>query len=135
MNTPDESRFTDSLRRINAAAWQGLEYRFELLATELHEEKQRLLILGALTQVALFSAFMAFLCLNLLVFVVFWDEHRVAAALVLSAFYLLVAIAGGLYVHRRGRTAANAREAGGHRPAVARGGSRRHHPAGGTHPE
>jgi uncharacterized membrane protein YqjE len=57
--------------------------------------------------VVLFSAFMAFLCLNLLVFVVFWDEHRVAAALVLSAFYLLVAIVGGLYVRRRGRTAAH----------------------------
>jgi uncharacterized membrane protein YqjE len=107
MNAPDESKFADSLKRINAAAWQGLEYRFELLATELHEEKQRLLILGALTQVALFAAFMAFLCLNLLVLVVFWDEHRVAAALILAAFYLLVASAGGLYVHRRARNAAH----------------------------
>lgn len=107
MKTREESRFTDSLKRTSGVVWQGLGLRLELLSTELHEEKQQLLVLGVLAQLALFAVFMAFMCLNVLVFAVFWDTHRVAAALIMSAFYLAVAVASGLYVRRRARSAAH----------------------------
>lgn len=105
MKPPGESRFTESLKRASGMAWQGLVYRFELLATELNEDKQRLIVLGVIMQVAVLSSFMAFMCLNVLVFVVYWDTHRIAVAVILSAFYLLVAIAASLYVRRRSKNA------------------------------
>jgi uncharacterized membrane protein YqjE len=102
-----DSRFAESLKRTSGAAWQGLELRLELLSTELHEEKQEVLVLGVLAQLAMFCVFMAFLCLNVLVFVIFWDTHRVVTAVTLSAIYLVAAVAAGLYVRRRARSAAH----------------------------
>jgi len=103
MSERDGSKFAESLKRATAVAWQGLGYRFELLAAEFHEDRRRLLVLVALAQVALFAAFMAFLCLNVLVFVIYWDRHRLAVAVILSALYLAVAVAVGASVRWRAR--------------------------------
>ena len=90
MTHGDESRFAASLKRATGVLWQGLEYRFDLFATEFREDRRRLIGLAALVQVALFAAFMAFVCLNVLALVIFWDTHRVAVAVILSSFYVTV---------------------------------------------
>ena len=105
MTNHEESPFVNSLKRVSGTAWQGLEYRADLLATEVQEEKNRLVLLAVLAQIALFSAFMAFVCLNVLVFILFWDTHRTAVAVAMVAFYLAVTIILGVYVHRRAKTA------------------------------
>jgi uncharacterized membrane protein YqjE len=105
MKDRDEPQFTDSLKRVSGIAWQGLEYRIDLLAAEFQEDKRRFVVLVALAQVALFSAFMAFLCVNVLVFVVFWDTHRTAVAVIMSAVYLAITIVIGAYVRLRSKSA------------------------------
>ncbi len=97
--------FVDSLKRVSALTWQGMEYRIELLSNELHEDKRRLLILVALVQVAFLSAFMAFLCLNVLLFVLFWNTHRTALAIALSAFYFVITIVVGVVIRWLSKTA------------------------------
>ncbi len=99
------SQLVNAAKRVSGIALQGLEYRLELLVAELQEETRRFVVVFAIVQVALFSAFMAFLCLNALVLVLLPDAHRVTAAVVMVGFYLAVAIGLAFYVRRRLRTA------------------------------
>ena len=105
MSAQHETRFAETLKRTSAVAWHGLELRFDLLATELHEERQRILGLIVFTQIAVLAAFMAFLLLNILILVIYWETHRVTAAVILCAFYTVAAIAAAVYARRRARTA------------------------------
>lgn len=105
MKDREELEFAHTLKRASGMAWQGLEYRFDLLVTEFQEDKRRLIALIAITQVALLSAFMTFLCLNVLVFVLFWSTNRTAVAISMSAFYLGVTVAMILYVRWRSKSA------------------------------
>jgi uncharacterized membrane protein YqjE len=105
MKDREESRFFASLKRASGVAWQGLEYRFDLFATEFREDRRRLIVLAVLAQVALFAAFMSFVCLNVFVFVIFWDTHRIAVAVILSSLYLAVTIATIACIRWRSKTA------------------------------
>ena len=101
---PPESVFVRSVRRASGVAWQGLEHRAELASIEFREEWHRLVGLIALMQVAVLSAFMAFLCLNVLLFAAFWNT-RVGLAIALAVFYALVAAGIGVYLRWRSTTA------------------------------
>ena len=105
MTDHERTRGAGSLKRASGIVWQGIEYRIELLTLELQEDKRRLLALGALMLVALFCAFMAFLCVNVLVLILFWDTHRLAVAITMLGLYAAVAIALGTYALRRARSA------------------------------
>lgn len=70
--------------------------RLQLLTTELQEEVQRAAQLLVWAFVALFAAMMTLFLGALTVIFVFWDTHRLAAALAMTAVLLLIAIAAGV---------------------------------------
>ncbi len=73
---PGARSLGDSLRRLGGTLLEGLQLRLDLALVEVQEEKQRLFALLAGLLLVAGSAFMAFLCLNLLLIASFWD-HRV----------------------------------------------------------
>ena len=107
MSARGESTFATSLKRMSGLAWQGLEYRFELLVTEIREDRRRLIWAAILGQVALLAAFMVFICLNVLVLEIFSDTHRIAVAAILCGFYLLAAVVAFLLMKRHLKGAAH----------------------------
>ena len=72
----DDSRFLDALKGLWRSLLVGLTQRFDLFSLELEEEKRRLLTVIFLVMVAAFSAFLAFLCLNLVVILLSEDFWR-----------------------------------------------------------
>lgn len=87
MGTPPRPGLLASLRQVGDAGLQLLQVRLALLGNELEEQKLRLvqgLVLGLLGALLLL---LAFVLLCGLVVVLFWDEHRVAALVVLTALF------------------------------------------------
>ena len=75
--------------------------RLQLLTTELQEEVQRAAQLLVWAFVALFAAMMALFLGALTVIFVFWDTHRLAAALAMTAVLLLIAVAAALVLQAK----------------------------------
>jgi uncharacterized membrane protein YqjE len=69
--------------------------RLELLSTELQEEIGRVAMLLLWGAVALFFVFLAIGFFALLVLIAFWDDHRVLAAALLAASFLVLALVAG----------------------------------------
>lgn len=65
--------------------------RLQLLTTELQEEVQQVGQLLIWSFVALFAAMMALFLGALTVIFVFWDTHRILAALLMTGAFLLIA--------------------------------------------
>ena len=83
---------TQSLRNLGATALGVLKARAELLVTEIEEERLRLLELLAWgVAAALFFVF-GLVMLSLAVVVAFWDTHRLLAAVILGAAYIVIAV-------------------------------------------
>ena len=76
-----------SLRRSGAAFLGLLQGHVELFGLELQEQKARTLALLLFAGLALVFALLLLMGLSLLVLVLFWDDHRLAAALGLCLFY------------------------------------------------
>lgn len=77
-----------SVRRLLSTATAIASTRLELLANELHEERLRLTQMLFFALSALFCFGMAMLLFTLLIVVLFWDEHRLAALGVMSVLFL-----------------------------------------------
>lgn len=78
----------DSLKTLSGSLAGLVQTRLELLATDIVEERvhlTRLLVLGLL---ALFCFGVGVVLLAMLIVVVFWDTHRLAALGGLTAFFL-----------------------------------------------
>lgn len=75
--------------------------RLQLLTTELQEEVQEVAHMLIWSFIALFAAMMALFLGALTVIFVFWDTHRVLAALCMTGAFLLIAAVGGLMLMRR----------------------------------
>jgi uncharacterized membrane protein YqjE len=75
--------------------------RLELLATELQEEIGRVALLLLWGAVALFFAFLGIAFIALLIVIVFWDDHRILAAGLIAALFLLLALAAGWLAARQ----------------------------------
>lgn len=75
--------------------------RLQLLTTELQEEVQRAAQLLVWAFVALFAAMMALFLGALTVIFVFWDTHRLAAALAMTAVLIVIAAAAGLVLRSK----------------------------------
>ena len=83
---------TQSLRNLGATALGVLKTRAELLVTEIEEERLRILeLLVWGVAAALFLVF-GLVMLSLAVVVAFWDTHRLLAAVVLGAAYVVIAV-------------------------------------------
>lgn len=96
MNEPD-SKFVEQLKRASSVAWQGVEYRLDLLSVEFREDKHRLIMMTVLAQVIILALFLAIMCLSVLLLLIFW-EHRIAVAVTLLAGYLVIALAAAAWI-------------------------------------
>jgi uncharacterized membrane protein YqjE len=75
--------------------------RLQLLTTELQEEVREVGQILVWSFVALFAAMMALFLGALTVIFVFWDSHRILAALLMTGAFLLIAALSGLMLMRR----------------------------------
>jgi uncharacterized membrane protein YqjE len=91
---------SQALKLIWNGLLEGLQFRCELFGVELKEITHRYVSLMLLASIALFSLFVAFLCLNILLLILFW-ESRTVVSLVLFTFYLVVAAGLGLHILRK----------------------------------
>lgn len=83
-----------SLANLLATAIGIVQTRLELLSTELQEEVHRVAELMVWSVVALLAAGAGLFLLALVVILLFWDTHRVLAAVgVTSAFFVIAIVA------------------------------------------
>jgi uncharacterized membrane protein YqjE len=98
--TPQGHRVSGPVRRLGASLLALGRIRLELLAIEVHEEKERiaaLLVWSVLT--ALLVGFGAILAV-LFVTVALWDTHRLAALGVSALLFIGLGVVGALRVRR-----------------------------------
>jgi uncharacterized membrane protein YqjE len=103
MSDRPESELVDTARRLWASVLEGVHLRVELLALEVGEERKRLVELVLSALIAVFAGFMVVLSVNVVLLVLFWDTHRVGAAVAMCAFYALTALAAAAYHRSRSR--------------------------------
>lgn len=89
-------QLSSSLTRAWATLVEGVEHRFELFTFELKESNVRQARLLMTLQLAALALFMAFLSLNALLIVAFWDNRLV----VVSAILVFYSVAGALLLWR-----------------------------------
>jgi uncharacterized membrane protein YqjE len=89
-----------TLRRLASTALALLQTRLELFATELDEERARVLQLLALCVIAGCFLLLGIVTLTVFIVLLAGDAHRVLAAGLLSAVYLGIGIAVGLRARR-----------------------------------
>jgi|HigsolmetaAR202D_1030399.scaffolds.fasta_scaffold00104_28 uncharacterized membrane protein YqjE len=91
----------DSLRRLLSTLVGVAHTRLQLFTTELQEEVQRAAHLLLWAFVGLFAAMMALFVTALTVIFVFWDTHRIAAALAVIAVFVAIAVAAVLVLQAK----------------------------------
>lgn len=101
MEPQDKRGLLASLRSLVTTLVAIAATRLEILIGELELEKLRLTRMLVLGMAAVFFAAMALVFLTLLVLMLFWDEHRLAALGGISAFYMVLT-AGTVWWLRRG---------------------------------
>jgi uncharacterized membrane protein YqjE len=79
---------------------EAAQTRAELLTTEVEEEIQRVARLLLLGFAALLAGILGALIAGFVVVILFWDTHRVAAALIVLAVFVLAAAICGWAVWR-----------------------------------
>jgi uncharacterized membrane protein YqjE len=85
------------IRHFGATIVALIYTRIELLATEFEEELQRGVIILVWTMLALFFGALSVLMLAVTLLVIFWDDHRIlVAALITAAFIAITAVMGFL---------------------------------------
>lgn len=102
--TARESGLLAALRRLALTTVGLLHTRLELIATELEEERNRILRLLLLIAAAGFFLAFGVILLTFFLIVLAWDTHRVLAVGLLTAAYLLA----GLIFAMKARDAARA---------------------------
>ncbi len=90
-------------RRMLAILVSVVKTRLGLLAVELLQEQNRLMLLLVLTGLALIFVSMALLMLSLLVIVAYWEEGRLVAIGSLLAFYVVATAVTVLILRRKAK--------------------------------
>jgi len=110
MSTRDQgsSDLSIAARRLSASLIEGLQLRLDLLALELGEERRRLSQLVLSTLALSLALFMVFLCINVALLILFWEEHRIPVALGMCGFYGALAAVLAFVIVRRIRRGAQA---------------------------
>jgi uncharacterized membrane protein YqjE len=90
-----------SLRNFAATLVALLQTRLELLATDLEEERIRLLQLLFWAAGALFFFALGVLMITMLVVLLLWDSYRLAGIIGLAAIFLAIGAAMALGVRNR----------------------------------
>jgi uncharacterized membrane protein YqjE len=81
-----------SARRLLTTALAVVTNRLELLAVEVREEAHRWVSVFLLAAALAVMGTLAVVMISLTIVILCWDEHRMAALVGLSAFYLLAAL-------------------------------------------
>lgn len=89
-----------SVVRLAGSVLAAAETRVDLFATELKEDGERGLRLLAWAIAALMTGIFGVLLAGITVIILFWDTHRMAAAVGVTAVFLATALACGLVVRR-----------------------------------
>ncbi len=92
-----------SLATLLATAIGIAQTRLELLTTELQEEVHRVAEILVYAAVALISAGVGLFLLALVVIFVFWDTHRIAASIAVTATFFLIAVVAALVLRAKVR--------------------------------
>lgn len=94
------SKAGETASRFGSRVVDAAQHRLDLLGIELGEELQRLLGLMIGTAVTVSALFVGFMCLNLLLGLLFW-EQRVIVFGVLTALYLGGGVGLALWMRHR----------------------------------
>jgi uncharacterized membrane protein YqjE len=98
--TGPASQLLRSAVQLFGTVMEAAHTRAELLTTEVEEEIQRVARLLLLGFAALLAGILGALIAGFVVVIVFWDTHRIAAALSVLAVFALAAVICGLAVRR-----------------------------------
>jgi uncharacterized membrane protein YqjE len=109
MSTTDQgsSDLSIAARRVSASLIEGIQLRLDLLALELAEERRRLSQLVLSTLALSLALFMVFLSINVVLLILFWEDHRLLITLGMCGFYGALAAVLGLVIVRRIRRGAH----------------------------
>ncbi len=88
----------DSVARLARTALGLARTRLEILATEIEEERIRITQLALAIAGVVFCLQVAFILLVVLLVVLLWDSHVAVVLGALGGFFLLAALAGGLWL-------------------------------------
>lgn len=92
-----------SVAQLLATAVGIAQTRLELLTTELQEEIHRVAEIMVFAAIALLAAGVGLFLLALVVIFVFWDTHRMAASIGVTAAFFVIAIVAGLALRAKVR--------------------------------
>lgn len=90
-----------SLNNLLATFVAIVHTRLELLTTELQEEVRQVGAILLWAFIAAFAAMMGLFLVALSVIFVFWDTHRITAALAMVGLFVGVAVAAGLILRHK----------------------------------
>jgi len=110
-NGNDLPDLSNAARRVSASLVEGVHLRLDLFAMEFDEERRRISLILLTTLAVALAGFMVFLCVNVALLIVFWDEWRVEVALGLCGFYSVLMLALAFANSRRTQKGARAFEA------------------------
>jgi len=94
----------ESLRTLSASLVGIVHTRLELLSTDIAEEREHLITLLLLVQLALFFLGVGILLLALLIVVAFWESHRLLALGGLTGLFLLASAGSAWFAVHKTRT-------------------------------
>ena len=94
----------DSLRTLSVSLVGIFHTRLELLSNDIAEEREYLITLLVLVQLALFSLGVGVVLLALLVVVAFWETHRLLALGGVTGLFLLASAGAAWYAMHKIRT-------------------------------
>jgi len=92
------------VRHFGATIIALIYTRIELVATEVEEELQRGVIILIWAILALFFGALSVLMLAVTVLVIFWDEHRVLVALLITFVFIAITAVMGFLAQARVRS-------------------------------
>jgi len=91
----------DSAKRMLATLLATVSTRVELFTTEIEEEIHRVASVLLWAVVALFFGSLTVLMIAFTVIVIFWDDHRILAAVLVTSSFLLLTLIFALLARSR----------------------------------
>ena len=95
------SSLMDSAKRMLATVIALFSTRLELFTTEIEEEIQRAASILMWALVALFFGSLTVLMIAFTVIIIFWEDHRILAAVLVTSSFLLATLIFGLLARSR----------------------------------
>jgi uncharacterized membrane protein YqjE len=98
---PRSAGLMDSAKRMLATLIALVSTRLELFTTEIEEEIQRAASILMWALVALFFGSLTVLMIAFTVIIIFWEDHRILAAVLVTASFLLATLIFALLARSR----------------------------------